>query len=299
MPGKLLNYKLAWPLLVLWACSSAAEQPAATPIAEQQVDSLPVPALPVGLQKLLLAYPQHLAAARGDSVLIWKDGSEMRYEDGLLDKTHEKLLQAPDLAEQLEQVYPPGPDYLPLPRNFEPGRIRHEPFFRKMYGNSKEEVRAKLVAIQWLPSSLNNTLYVTAVNGVAEKLQAISNTLDTLPHLHKYLVKPGGTFNWRNISGTNRLSMHSFGATIDINVSYSHYWRWSARKLDADGLLPYKNKIPYEIVAIFEKYGFIWGGKWYHYDTMHFEYRPELFPLQTLEEHGTVGIAPAKNTKGN
>jgi peptidoglycan LD-endopeptidase CwlK len=31
-----------------------------------------------------------------------------------------------------------------------------------------------------------------------------------------------------------------------------------------------------EIVKIFEKYGFIWGGKWYHYDTMHFEYRPEL-----------------------
>ena len=28
---------------------------------------------------------------------------------------------------------------------------------------------------------------------------------------------------------------------------------------------------------IFEKYGFVWGGRWYHYDTMHFEYRPELF----------------------
>jgi hypothetical protein len=27
---------------------------------------------------------------------------------------------------------------------------------------------------------------------------------------------------------------------------------------------------------VFEKHGFIWGGKWYHYDTMHFEYRPEL-----------------------
>jgi type I restriction enzyme R subunit len=24
-------------------------------------------------------------------------------------------------------------------------------------------------------------------------------------------------------------------------------------------------------VQIFEKRGFIWGGKWYHYDTMHFE----------------------------
>ena len=31
-----------------------------------------------------------------------------------------------------------------------------------------------------------------------------------------------------------------------------------------------------EIVRIFEKHGFIWGGKWHHYDTMHFEYRPEL-----------------------
>ena len=28
--------------------------------------------------------------------------------------------------------------------------------------------------------------------------------------------------------------------------------------------------------ARFETHGFIWGGKWYHYDTMHFEYRPEL-----------------------
>jgi hypothetical protein len=28
---------------------------------------------------------------------------------------------------------------------------------------------------------------------------------------------------------------------------------------------------------VFEAERFIWGGKWYHYDTMHFEYRPELF----------------------
>src|SRR5690242_16362928 len=26
----------------------------------------------------------------------------------------------------------------------------------------------------------------------------------------------------------------------------------------------------------FEQHGFIWGGRWAHYDTMHFEYRPEL-----------------------
>jgi hypothetical protein len=38
--------------------------------------------------------------------------------------------------------------------------------------------------------------------------------------------------------------------------------------------------MPPEIVAIFERHGFIWGGKWRHYDTMHFEYRPELLGLR-------------------
>jgi hypothetical protein len=38
----------------------------------------------------------------------------------------------------------------------------------------------------------------------------------------------------------------------------------------------YRNRMPMEIVEIFEKHGFIWGGKWGHFDTMHFEYRPEL-----------------------
>jgi D-alanyl-D-alanine carboxypeptidase len=45
--------------------------------------------------------------------------------------------------------------------------------------------------------------------------------------------------------------------------------------------LVYKNKIPLEIAAAFEKHGFIWGGKWYHFDGMHFEYRPE-------SDHGKI-----------
>jgi hypothetical protein len=61
---------------------------------------------------------------------------------------------------------------------------------------------------------------------------------------------------------------------IDIAAAHSHYWQWS--KPDADGRFSYKNEIPWEIVEIFERHGFIWGGKWYHYDTMHFEYRPEI-----------------------
>jgi D-alanyl-D-alanine carboxypeptidase len=33
-------------------------------------------------------------------------------------------------------------------------------------------------------------------------------------------------------------------------------------------------------VRIFEKQGFVWGGYWYHFDTMHFEYRPELLAVK-------------------
>ena len=68
--------------------------------------------------------------------------------------------------------------------------------------------------------------------------------------------------------------MHAYGAAIDINTEYSAYWRWSKRS--KDGHYVWTNQIPEEIVAIFERHGFIWGGRWYHFDTMHFEYRPEL-----------------------
>ena len=58
--------------------------------------------------------------------------------------------------------------------------------------------------------------------------------------------------------------------------STTTYWQWV--KPGADGLYHWSNKIPDEIVAVFERHGFIWGGRWYHFDTMHFEYRPELLP---------------------
>ena len=34
---------------------------------------------------------------------------------------------------------------------------------------------------------------------------------------------------------------------------------------------------PAAIVSAFEAEHFVWGGRWNRYDTMHFEWRPELF----------------------
>jgi hypothetical protein len=33
---------------------------------------------------------------------------------------------------------------------------------------------------------------------------------------------------------------------------------------------------PKAVIEAFERGGFLWGGKWFLFDNMHFEYRPEL-----------------------
>jgi hypothetical protein len=203
----------------------------------------------------------------------------MPYDDSKKNKTFSELINEADLEDQLMSMsYPKGKNVSPPKQKEDPGRVRYEPFFKKMYGATAEEVRKKLTTIVWLPKTMNVKLQVTTVNDMHLKMQQLSNRLDTMPRFHKYLKNPGGTFNWRNIAGTNRLSMHSFGMTIDVNVEFSDYWRWAIKAEEDDGsrLIEFRNRIPLELVEIFEEYGFIWGGKWYHYDTMHFEYRPEL-----------------------
>lgn len=233
--------------------------------------------LPKGLRALLEAYPDHFKTATRNSI-VWKDGTVMPFDDGKPNKTFEELLNTPDLEDQFRYDYAAFSPAAQPARNHDPGRIRYEPFFFKMYGKSKEAVQKNLTTIVWMPKTYNVKVQVTTINGIDKKLTAISDELDKLPHLHKYVANIGGTFTWRLIAGTNRQSTHSFGSTMDINTEFSHYWRWGAKNPKEDGSLQlvFKNKIPDELVAIFEKHGFIWGGRWYHYDTMHFEYRPEL-----------------------
>ena len=228
------------------------------------------------LDKLVAAYPDFLVSHDANT-LTWKDGTVMAFDDGKGEKDFETRLNDPDLEDEFYAPYPIGRAGIPPGFDIDPGRVRYEPFFAKMYGDCKKgEVTGKLVGVTWLPKHGGKTLKITRVNGVAEKLKAVSDELDKLPDSFvKYLTPSGGTYNCRVIAGTTRPSVHGNGIAIDINVAWSDYWR---NHQPVDGKYPYKNRIPWEIVEIFEKHGFIWGGKWYHYDTMHFEYRPELLP---------------------
>jgi hypothetical protein len=233
------------------------------------------PDVAAALARLLQVYPDHLDRIDGN-MLIWKDGTRMAIDEGRGARDHETLLATADIKDMFFAPYPPGRPVEPPRRNADPGRARNAGFFNKMYGECKGGgVARNLVDVKWLAKKWGRTVKASRINGVAERLAKISSELDALPgRFDPFLVPPAGTYVCRPIAGTARYSAHSHGIAIDIATKRAHYWRWSGGKPGAE--IPYRNAIPYEIVAIFEKYGFIWGGKWYHYDTMHFEYRPEL-----------------------
>jgi uncharacterized protein involved in tellurium resistance len=96
----------------------------------------------------------------------------------------------------------------------------------------------------------------------------------------------GGSFNWRMIAGTERLGAHSFGIAVDFNRALGGYWRGSGAVEDnvGDNFGDYANRYPEVLVRQMERFGFIWGGKWHHFDGMRFEYRPELILYARLVE---------------
>ncbi len=219
------------------------------------------------LERLVKAYPDFLDRIENGE-LVWKDGARMPLSDGKAGKSADQLLDDPDLDDMFAYPYPKAIPTSEPPDD--PGRIRFDPLFRKMYGDcAKGGVERDLVPVKWLPKHKGGTVMVTRINGVAAALQRVSDELDQQPAAVIKTLKPSaGTFVCRVIAGTNRQSAHGYGIAIDINTAVSDYWRWSKKG--------YRNLIPDIVVTTFEKHGFIWGGKWKHFDTMHFEYRPEL-----------------------
>jgi hypothetical protein len=230
------------------------------------------------LDALLDAYPDRLVSYT-DNELIWKDGSRMPLGSAHPNTPFAELLDRADIRDQFAIPYPLSTASFRAPTADEdPGRLRNDAFFLKMYGDCRKgEVTPHLRAVSWLPNHGGGTVRATAINGVANQLEKVSRELDFLPAaMIEYLVPMSGTYNCRPIAETNRLSVHAFGAAIDINARFGDYWLWSKRP---DGVIVWRNRIPKAIVEIFERHGFIWGGRWYHFDSLHFEYRPELIAL--------------------
>jgi hypothetical protein len=93
---------------------------------------------------------------------------------------------------------------------------------------------------------------------------------------------------WRNIAESRSRSYHSYGLAIDILPralgTRETYWIWASEKRPDWWNVSYNERYhpPAAVIRAFETYGFIWGGKWVLFDTMHFEYRPEILILNGM-----------------
>ncbi|MDR3130907.1 MAG: M15 family metallopeptidase [Treponema sp.] len=95
-------------------------------------------------------------------------------------------------------------------------------------------------------------------------------------------------WNWRSIADTQSRSFHAYGTAVDImpvsSGKLETYWLWTSMNNSQWWMVPYAKRLhpPDKVIKAFEAYGFTWGGKWLLYDTMHFEYRPEIMLLNGL-----------------
>jgi hypothetical protein len=173
-----------------------------------------------------------------------------------------------DVRTSMRQIYPLDPDRPDTPVGFEPGRLRSYALLRALYGGDPAQVRRGLTSVDFFGSSVSMARPAArALERVRGRLfPVVAKDVSLLEWLH-----PAGGQIWRKIAGESRLSPHSFGIAVDLAPDRSAYWRWA--KVSPH---PQQRSYPEVIVSAFEEEGFIWGGKWHEFDTMHFEYRPEL-----------------------
>ena len=140
-----------------------------------------------------------------------------------------------------------------------------------------------------------------------EPLGRVSATLDALraidPEIAAFLtgLSEINGYNFRNVEGTRSRSLHSYGLAIDlIPKSYggaNAYWLWAMSKTPDWWTIPYERRWmpPPAVIEAFEREGFIWGGKWIFFDTMHFEYRPEVLLLAREKSAGDAAVSPPRS----
>lgn len=193
------------------------------------------------LDALVQAYPDFLKGHDNDS-LFWKDGTVSPIRDAWVEKTFDQRVRDASILDQFHLEYPTGRLVRNPDVNVDPGRFRNESFFQKMYGDCRKgTVASHMKTIIWLPKTWGKEVKVTNVNNVAGQLTLVSEEIDMLPAAIKSAAYPiAGVLSCRPVADTGKMSMHSYGAAIDLNIQYSDYWFWQKRS----GSVVYRNRMP-------------------------------------------------------
>jgi hypothetical protein len=222
----------------------------------------------------MMSYPEHIVDVERDEhgfvYIVMKSGEKIIYDDKITKAAAQRLENA-DLQDTLQEAYPLGETATLMQDNKDPGRYRCYELLKQVYGKNRGYIEKRLESTTFVYGSLlfNSSNNASSALGKAGKIiLPIMNE----PKVSKAVYPGSGTYNYRVIAGTGHLSPHAYGIAIDLARDSRDYWQWAAREEGAKRIKDY----PPEVVKAFEDNGFIWGGKWWHFDILHFEYRPEI-----------------------
>jgi len=161
---------------------------------------------------------------------------------------------------------------------------RSADFWESLFGTTEKEVRNHCAARQFL----NHFVFLN--RACLDSLHLVERDILRSARKDKVVLrflndlKIVYSFERRQTKGyRENLSLHSFGLALDLVPESYHgkqvFWRWSRVFHKEDWyLIPPENRWspPQAVIDAFEAHGFAWGGKWLHFDTIHFEFRPEI-----------------------
>lgn len=171
--------------------------------------------------------------------------------------------------------------------------FRHPAFMEALWGMDTYQIAESSVKkVNFLGKTIRvNPYLVEALIQVEKEIRDAAAYNQTVQNWINNLSTAGG-YVWRRISGSGNRSLHSFGIAIDL-IPHDYrgqqaYWRWSRNLVEKWWEIPYKERYfpPQAVIQAFEKNGFTWGGKWFFFDQIHFEYRPELIELSRISKFG-------------
>jgi hypothetical protein len=252
-----------------------------------------------------LAYPERIsrvaildgewAMLLDDTWFFWEGGRLLPEEDR---EERDRYTRYP-FYQYSAETYPPPPVMSPedrarltasLRERDATPRTRHPGLYNALY-----RIDDKASSWEQVKTTYFLGMKTQVHRDILEDLAAVEEELQQLMKsdnaLRRFVESLWGVeaYNWRNIAGTSSLSFHSYGTAIDLMPSSyggKHvYWLWSRDTVEDWFSVPWERRYrpPESFIEAFERQGFIWGGKWFYFDTIHFEYRPEIMILNGVE----------------
>jgi hypothetical protein len=167
---------------------------------------------------------------------------------------------------------------------------RHNGFLGSLYGTmTPSQARGTMVSMRLLGFHFRaHPLLLRPIQRVDAELSALVEANPDVRRFFATIQQVDGQY-WRRIAGTISVSYHSYGIAVDLLPrGYARtfpYWRWAAEAGVREWwAVPINRRwlVPPEVVEVFERHGFVWGGRWLFYDAIHFEYRPEVFIINAI-----------------